>query len=118
MADLGKVNSLKILDINDSLITVDAEQYGSLILEQTDTLSREYSKGETVPAFIYLDNNNEPVATAKKPLAQVGDVCMLTVEKVTAVGAFLRWGIKKDLLAPFGEQRPKMEEGKDYLVYI
>lgn len=118
MAQLGKINALKIVDITDDKITLDAEDFGFLVLNDIDALSRDYNVGETVSAFIYLDNSNNPVVTAQKPKAQVGDITTLKVIKQTAVGAFLDWGLKKDLLAPFGEQRPKMEEGNEYLVYI
>jgi predicted RNA-binding protein (virulence factor B family) len=74
--------------------------------------------GDHLNAFIYLDSEDRLVATTEKPLAMVEEFALLQVVSVTQVGAFLNWGLPKDLFVPFREQRQPMEEGKKYLVYV
>ena len=74
--------------------------------------------GDTVTVFIYLDSKDRLVATTDLPVAMVGEFARLKVVSVTSIGAFLDWGLPKDLLVPFREQQVKMEEGKSYLVFV
>ncbi|WP_321390271.1 S1-like domain-containing RNA-binding protein [uncultured Desulfuromusa sp.] len=78
----------------------------------------EINEGETVEVFLYLDRNNEKKITTQMPFAQVGEFAMLNVQSIGPHGAFLDWGIEKDLLAPYSEQAQKMVEGRSYLVHI
>lgn len=68
--------------------------------------------------FIYFDSEDDVIATTEKPLAQVGQFAKLQCVSANSVGAFLNWGLPKDLLVPFSEQRVRMQEGKNYLVYL
>jgi predicted RNA-binding protein (virulence factor B family) len=68
--------------------------------------------------FLYFDSDGRPVATTQTPKANVGEFAYLEVVETTSVGAFLDWGLDKDLLVPFGEQHRPMEAGKSYLVYV
>lgn len=74
--------------------------------------------GDELEVFIYQDNQGRLIATTDRPLAQVGEFRFMKVKSVNRVGAFLEWGIMKDLLVPFSEQKVPMREGKSYLVYI
>jgi len=74
--------------------------------------------GDVMNVFVYLDNENRPVATTLKPHASLNEFAFLTVKDVNRHGAFLDWGIAKDLFVAFQEQRAEMETGKKYLVYI
>ena len=74
--------------------------------------------GDYVNVFLYLDSEDRPIATTEKPFAQVGEFAMLRVKSVNKIGTFLDWGIMKDLLVPFREQKVTMTEGRSYLVYI
>ncbi len=74
--------------------------------------------GDTIEVFVFLDNENRPIATTEKPFAIVGDFTCLTVLEVNDYGAFLDWGISKDIFVPFMEQRVPMKVGYDYVVYI
>ena len=74
--------------------------------------------GDYVDVFLYLDSEDRPIATTEKPYAQVGEFAMLRVKSVNKIGTFLDWGIMKDLLVPFREQKVTMLEGRSYLVYI
>ncbi len=76
------------------------------------------SQGQPVEIFIYLDRDNQRRATTRMPIAQVGEFALLQVQSIGAHGAFLNWGLEKDLLAPYSEQAQKMLEGRRYLVRI
>jgi len=73
---------------------------------------------DTIDAFIYLDSEDRLVATTEKPLAMVEEFALLEVVSVTPIGAFMNWGLPKDLFVPFREQRQPMEQGWKYLVYV
>ena len=68
--------------------------------------------------FIYLDQDERPVATTLTPLAKAGDFAYLQVAWINEYGAFLDWGLMKDLFCPFREQKKKMERGQGYIVYV
>lgn len=75
-------------------------------------------EGDEMRVFVYLDNDNRPIATTLEPTAQVGDYAFLQVKEVNQHGAFLDWGIAKDLFVPYAEQRNEMKEGRRYIVYV
>ena len=74
--------------------------------------------GQKVDVFVYKDNEGRPVATTETPLARVGEFAFLKVSEVNSIGAFLDWGLMKELLVPYREQKAKMREGGVYLVYV
>jgi len=71
-----------------------------------------------VDVFIYFDSEDRIIATTEQPLALVGEFAYLKAVAVNSIGAFLDWGLTKDLLVPFREQKQPMEEGKSYVVFI
>lgn len=74
--------------------------------------------GDEVEVFVYLDQNERPVATTEEPMAQVGDFAYLECSWVNEYGAFLSWGLTKDLFCPFREQKKRMSMGNSYIVHI
>ena len=76
------------------------------------------SKGDTLEVFVYKDSEDRPIATTQKPLAQAGDFAALKVLDRNRMGAFLDWGLPKDLLLPFKEQRATLHVGKKAVVYV
>lgn len=74
--------------------------------------------GDELDVFVYLDNEERLVATTQTPFAQVDDFAWLEVAWVNQFGAFLDWGLMKDLFVPFGEQKMKMQKGRSYLVHV
>ena len=74
--------------------------------------------GDTLEAFVYCDSEDRLVATTQKPLAQVGQFAAMTVRSVTSFGAFLDWGLDKDLLLPFAEQGRRVREGQRVPVFV
>lgn len=74
--------------------------------------------GDEIEVFVYLDQEERPVATTEQPLAVVGDFACLECSWVNEYGAFLSWGVTKDLFCPFREQKRRMEPGKSYIVHV
>jgi predicted RNA-binding protein (virulence factor B family) len=75
-------------------------------------------EGDNVEAFLFMDSEERPIATTDKPYAQVGDFAWLKVVESNHIGTFLDWGLTKDLLVPFSEQKHKMKVGQRYLVHL
>ncbi len=74
--------------------------------------------GDEIECFVYLDQDERPIATTEKPLALVGDFAYLTCSWVNEYGAFLNWGLTKDIFCPFREQKKRMEIGDSFIVHI
>jgi len=74
--------------------------------------------GDSLEVFIYFDSEDRLLATTEKPYAMVGEFAYLKVAEVNSYGAFLNWGLPKDLMVPFSEQKPRMKEGKSYIVRL
>lgn len=81
-------------------------------------VSEQLKVGDEIDVFVYLDNEERLVATTETPRAQVGDFAWLEVAWVNNYGAFLDWGLMKDLFVPFREQKMKMQKGRSYLVHV
>ncbi|MEZ4838901.1 S1 RNA-binding domain-containing protein [Flavobacterium sp.] len=81
-------------------------------------IPKEYEIGDELSVFVYLDHEERPVATTLKPYITLGDFAFLRVNYTNRFGAFLDWGLEKDLFVPFKEQARPMEEGKRYLVHL
>lgn len=80
--------------------------------------AKELSTGDTVEVFIYKDSEDRPIATTAKPLLTMGSIARLTVKEVTNIGAFLDWGLAKDLFLPFKEQTFRVQKGDSVLVTL
>ena len=117
MAELGKFNQLKILRKVDFGLYLDGGQYGDILLPKR-YVKEGMEPDDEIEVFVYLDGEERTIATTDKPLAQVGEFAFLKVSSVERAGAFLEWGIMKDILVPFSEQRVKMEAGRSYVVYL
>ncbi|GGO86768.1 GntR family transcriptional regulator [Marinobacterium nitratireducens] len=117
MADLGRFNRLQVIKQKDFGVYLDGGELGEILLPAR-YVPADCKTGDWLEVFVSLDSEDYLVATTQKPLAQVGDFALLRCADVTKVGAFLDWGLPKQLLAPFGEQHRRMEAGKSYLVHI
>ena len=80
--------------------------------------AKKINVGETIEVFVYNDSEDRPVATTEEPLITLGEVAKLKVKEMTKIGAFLDWGLPKDLLLPFREQTKKLENGSEVLVAL
>ena len=117
MVNIGKYNTLRVLKEVDFGVYLDGEIEGEILMP-IRYVPKECKVGDSVDVFLYLDSEDRPIATTETPHAQVGEFAMLRVKSVNKIGTFLDWGIMKDLLVPFREQKVKMIEGRSYLVYI
>lgn len=114
---LGQFNHLTILRFTDHGAYVDGGQVGEILLPKA-YVRDEMHPGDEVDVFVYLDQQERLVATMEQPLAQVGDFAYLECSWVNQYGAFLDWGLMKDLFVPFSEQKKTMEQGNSYIIYI
>src|SRR5512147_1620480 len=113
---VGQFNRLKIARINASgafLATADGD-----VLLPGKYVPDGAEPGDSIDVFIYRDSEDRLVATVRKPLAVVGEFALLKVKDVTKIGAFLDWGLEKDLLLPFGEQPAPVKKGEHVLVRL
>jgi uncharacterized protein len=117
MTDIGKYNTLKIVKFTDFGVYLDGGELGEILLPRR-YVPGDRRPGDRVDVFLYLDSEDRLIATTEKPLAVVGEFAQLKVNAVNNVGAFLDWGLPKDLLVPFREQRMPMVEGKRYFVFL
>lgn len=114
--ELGKYNTLKVVKEVDFGLYLDGGEEGEILLPSR-YVPENYELGGDLEVFIYLDNEERLVATTLTPLVQVGQFACLEVAWVNEYGAFLNWGLMKDLFVPFREQKMKMQVGKKYVVH-
>jgi len=117
MAKIGKVNRLKVLRKVSIGYYLDGDTLGDLLLPKRYA-DHNLNEGDELDVFVYLDSEDRLIATTQMPYAMVGDFALLKVVSVEKVGAFLDWGLPKDLFVPFREQQTEMEKGESYLVCI
>ncbi len=117
MSILGTQQTLSVQEVAHEGAYLDGAELGDVFLPRNE-FTDEPEQGSQVSVFVYLDSDGQPVATCKRPLAQVGDFALLRVKDINRTGAFLDWGLEKDLLVPFNEQKPKMRDGYSYLVRL
>jgi len=116
MAMIGERADLRILREQPFGVFLDGGDLGEILLPRRE-MPPKWALGETVDAFVYRDSEDRLVATLKEPKIKPGQFAYLEVLAVTPVGAFLDWGLPKDLLVPFREQKEPLEIGKSYVVY-
>ncbi len=116
MVEIGKYNTLTVVKIVDFGVYLDGGERGEILMPK-EYVPTNCSPDDEVEVFVYFDSEDRIVATTEIPAIQVGEFAFLKVVAVSKVGAFLGWGLRKDLFVPFREQRDPMVEGKSYLVY-
>lgn len=117
MIKLGQYNTLTVVKQADFGVFLDGDEFGNILLP-TRYVPENTRVGDELKVFIYFDSEDDIIATTETPLAQVGEFASLRCVGVNSVGAFVDWGLSKDLLVPFSEQRTRMEEGKPYVVRV
>jgi len=117
MLRLGDYNTLRIVKTVDFGLYLDGGEEGEILLPQR-YVTKDMHIGDEIEVFLYLDQEERPVATTERPYAKVGEFAYLEVAWVNQFGAFLKWGLMKDLFCPFREQKKRMEQGHSYIVYI
>ena len=114
---LGDYNHLKVVKKVDFGMYLDGGDEGEILLP-TRYVPEGLKIGDELDVFIYLDQDERIIATTEKPLAKVGDFAYLEVKWVNEYGAFLGWGLMKDIFCPFREQKKRMVIGNSYIVHI
>jgi predicted RNA-binding protein (virulence factor B family) len=117
MAEIGKINKLKIKRMRDYGVHLDGGDSGDILLKKKHA-PENCQAGDEIEVFVYADGENRLRATTEKPYASVGQFAKLRVVANASAGAFLYWGLQKDLLVPKKEQLARMDKGKSYVVYV
>ena len=113
---LGKYNQLEVVKQVDFGVYLNGGDDGEILLPSR-YVPEGCKPGDMLNVFIYLDNEERLIATTLQPKVQVGEFACLEVAWVNEYGAFLDWGLMKDLFVPFREQKQKMQKGHRYVVH-
>ena len=116
MVAIGDYNELEIIKQVDFGVYLDSED-GEILLP-TKYLPADYRVGDYLNVFIYRDSEDRIIATTLQPKAKVSEFAALEVKQTNNYGAFLDWGLEKDLFVPFNNQREAMQPGRKYVVYV
>ncbi len=116
MLTAGKYHTLKIVKKVEFGLYLDAD--GTEVLLPKRFVPRDANEGDELEVFLYHDGEDRIIATTQKPKAIVGEIALMKVVHINVHGAFLEWGIMKDLFVPLSQQFNKMYEGREYLVYV
>lgn len=114
---LGQKNRLKAMWRVDFGMYLEGDEEGKILLPAR-YVPEDLEVGDEIEVFVYLDNEERLIATTLEPKAMVGDFAYLEVAWVNEYGAFLDWGLMKDLFCPFREQKRRMEQGRSYIVHV
>lgn len=114
---LGDYNKMTVVKEVDFGVYLDGGEEGEILLPKR-YVPEGLRPGDEIEVFLYLDQEERLIATTERPLAKVGDFAYLEVKWVNEYGAFLGWGLMKDLFCPFREQKMRMQLGKSYIVYV
>jgi uncharacterized protein len=116
MIQIGKINTLTVASRVSSEIYLGSPTSGKILL--ADRKPPHCQAGDVLEVFVYVDMDGHLAATTTIPKALVDEVAFLKVVSVNRIGAFLDWGLPKDLLVPFGEQHLELDVGQSYLVKL
>ena len=118
MIELGKIQKLEVkrnTSIGVFLNTGKQERYDDILLPKKE-VPEGTKTGDILEVFVYKDSENRMISTMRKPKVTLGEIGLLKVVDITKIGAFLDWGLEKDLFLPFKEQTMKLKKGKEYLI--
>lgn len=117
MADLGRMNRLIVSKLVDFGVYLNSDNYGEILLPRK-YVPEGCEVGDTLTVFVHKDSEDRIIATTLQPKGLVGDFACLDVSDVNKYGAFMDWGLEKDLFVPFKEQKKRMFKGQKYTVFI
>ena len=117
MIKLGYYSTLEVVKTLSFGAYLDAGPFGEVLLPKR-YVPRGLEAGDALEVFLYCDSDDRVIATTERPFAAVGEFAGLVAKDVAANGAYVDWGLMKDLLVPFREQSEKMEVGKVYVVKV
>ena len=116
MIELGKTQCLNIVKVTDFGVYLGTEEYKVLLPKKQ--VPDDVEVGDALTVFVYRDSSDRLIATTNKPKIQLGELKRLKVSQVTGIGAFLDWGLEKNILLPYKEQTTHVNEGDEYLVAL
>jgi len=117
MVEIGKYNSLRVIKDVEHGLYLDGGELGEVLIPRK-YVNEETKIDDMIEVFVYYDTEDRPIATTEQPYATLGEFACLQVVDVNQFGAFLDWGLIKDLFVPFREQKAKMQKNGTYVVYI
>ncbi|KJG11760.1 GntR family transcriptional regulator [Photobacterium kishitanii] len=118
MIKIGQYNTLEVIKLVDFGVFLNGgDDFGNILLPK-NTVPAGTKLGDKLKVFIYFDSEDEVIATTDEPLVEVGGFAKLRIVGATTIGAFADWGLRKDLLIPFSEQRRRLEEGEEVMVRV
>ena len=117
MIKIGQYSTLEVVKTLSFGAYLDAGAYGEVLLPKR-YVPHGLEAGDELEVFLYCDSEDRVIATTEKPFATLGEIVGLVVKDVAANGAYMDWGLMKDLFVPFREQDEKMQVGKVYIVKI
>jgi predicted RNA-binding protein (virulence factor B family) len=117
MIEMGKSCTLRVAKLVDFGVYLDAYSLGEILMPNK-FVPPDLELDDSIDVFLYFDSEDRPVATTQTPKARVGEFAYLEVLDSSNYGAFLDWGLDKDLLVPFAEQHVPMEVGHSYIVFL
>lgn len=113
---LGRRNLLKVQRIRDHGVYLEGGEIGDILLPKK-YVPEGTKVGDELDVFLYLDQEERLIATTEVPLVQVGEFAYLECTWTNEYGAYLNWGLMKDLFCPFREQKVRMQRGQRYQIY-
>ncbi len=116
MIQIGKKQPLMVVNKTDFGVYLGTEE--EKVLLPAKFVDEDIEPGDSITVFVYRDSSDRLIATTNEPLITLGEVKTLKVKEVTEIGAFMDWGLEKDLFLPFKEQTVKASEGKAYPVAL
>ncbi|BCN29647.1 CvfB family protein [Anaeromicropila herbilytica] len=117
MIELGKIQTLEVIKTTDFGVYLSSDSKDKVLLPKNQ-VENGTKIGDKIKVFIYKDSEDRPIATAKMPALTLGELAVLKVIEVSSIGAFLDWGLTKDLLLPFKEQTERVHENDQILVSL
>ena len=121
MIELGKKQELTVAKLVDFGVylgeTENAGEKETVLLPKKQ-VPEETQKGDKISVFIYKDSSDRLIATVREPKITLGEIAVLRVAQVTRIGAFLDWGLEKDLFLPYKQQTKKLHENEEVLVAL
>ncbi|HHH37403.1 MAG TPA: DNA-binding protein [Epsilonproteobacteria bacterium] len=118
LIEIGKVNTLEVMRDTDFGLFLEAKDDSEVLLPNAYVQEEEMPIGALIDVFVYTDSEDRPVATTKMPYAKLGEFGYFTVVDYKSYGAFVNWGLPKDLFVPLSQQKEYFNIGKKYILRV
>lgn len=119
MLELGKKQELEVVkQVDFGIYLGQGTGTEERVLLPKKEVPKDIKTGDRLSVFLYKDSKDRLIATTREPMLEVGGLAVLTVKEVGKIGAFLDWGLEKDLLLPFKEQTRRVRQGEEWLVTL